>query len=52
MDVGIWNPIPGKVEAWVALVVVLVMLAGGIWTILRPSRGPQDRLAGTWVVPS
>jgi len=51
MDVGGWDPIPSKVEVWIALFVVLFMFAGAIWTIRRPSRGLQDRLAGTWVVP-
>jgi hypothetical protein len=30
---------------------LLVLGAGAAWTILRPSRGIQDRLAGTWIVP-
>jgi hypothetical protein len=29
----------------------LVMTAGVAWTIASPSRGPHDRIAGTWVVP-
>jgi hypothetical protein len=29
----------------------LVMAAGVAWTIATPSRGPHDRVAGTWVVP-
>ncbi len=28
-----------------------VMSVGAIWTIVRPARGPHDRVAGTWVVP-
>jgi hypothetical protein len=28
-----------------------IMVAGAIWTIAHPGRGPHDRLAGTWVVP-
>lgn len=27
------------------------MLAAAIWSIVRPPRGLQDRLAGTWIVP-
>jgi hypothetical protein len=30
---------------------VAVLAAGGVWAILRPARGIQDRLAGTWIVP-
>ncbi len=30
---------------------MLVQLAGAAFAILRPSRGLQDRLAGTWIVP-
>ena len=30
---------------------LLVLLAGAIAAILRPERGIQDRLAGTWIVP-
>jgi hypothetical protein len=29
----------------------IVMLGGGGWAIVRPSRGIPDRLAGTWLVP-
>lgn len=31
--------------------VVLFFMAAAIWAILHPSRGIQDRIAGTWVVP-
>jgi len=51
MDVGPWDPIPSKVEVWIAFFVVLFMFVGAIWAIRHPSRGLQDRLAGTWVVP-
>jgi hypothetical protein len=30
---------------------LLLLAAGAIWAIARPSRALQDRLAGTWVVP-
>jgi len=30
---------------------VALLSAGAVWAILRPSRGIQDRLAGTWIVP-
>lgn len=28
-----------------------LLAAGAIWTIVRPERGPQDWLTGTWIVP-
>ena len=33
------------------LALVAVLAAGAVWAILRPARGIQDRLAGTWIVP-
>ena len=32
-------------------VALLVLLAGAVFAVLRPSRSLQDRLAGTWIVP-
>jgi hypothetical protein len=32
-------------------IVIVIMAAGATWTILRRTRGPHDRLVGTWVVP-
>jgi eukaryotic-like serine/threonine-protein kinase len=32
-------------------VLLAAMVAVAIWSIARPSRGLQDRLAGTWIVP-
>jgi hypothetical protein len=32
-------------------VIVLAMLAAALWAIARPTRGIQDRLSGTWIVP-
>jgi hypothetical protein len=29
---------------------LIAMAAGAVWTIAMPSRGPHDRIAGTWVV--
>jgi hypothetical protein len=31
--------------------VLLVFVAGAAWAIRHPSRGIQDRVAGTWIVP-
>jgi len=31
--------------------VLAVFIAGAIWALLHPSRGIQDRIAGTWIVP-
>jgi len=38
---------------WIALEVALlaVFIAAAGWAVARPSRGIQDRLAGTWIVP-
>jgi hypothetical protein len=37
---------------WVGVGLTLALLAAGaVWTIVRPTRGPHDRLLGTWVVP-
>ena len=33
------------------LALVAVFVAGAVWAILHPSRGIQDRIAGTWIVP-
>ena len=35
----------------VDLALVIVLAAGAAWAILRPARGIQDRLSGTWIVP-
>jgi uncharacterized RDD family membrane protein YckC len=32
-------------------IAVLFRAAGAMWTIAVPTRGPHDRIAGTWVVP-
>jgi hypothetical protein len=34
-----------------AAMALCVLAAGALWAIARPSRGPHDWLAGTWVVP-
>lgn len=34
-----------------AIVFAGVVMVGVLWGILRPAQGPQDRLAGTWLVP-
>jgi eukaryotic-like serine/threonine-protein kinase len=36
---------------WVVYVALLVQVAGATLAIVRPARGLQDRLAGTWIVP-
>jgi hypothetical protein len=41
---------PGGVIA-VLTASLVVFLAGGVVAMVRPSRGIQDRLAGTWIVP-
>jgi serine/threonine protein kinase len=34
----------------IGISIPVVFLAGAIWAALTPERGPQDRLAGTWLV--
>lgn len=34
-----------------AVVVLAVLLAGAVWSVVRPTRGPHDVVAGTWIVP-
>jgi eukaryotic-like serine/threonine-protein kinase len=34
-----------------AAITLALLATGGIWTIVRPQRGPHDWLAGTWIVP-
>ena len=39
------------VAAWTVLgTIVVTMIGGACWSILRPERGPQDLIARTWVV--
>ena len=33
------------------LLLTLLFVAGMVWTLVTPPRGPQDRVARTWVVP-
>ena len=45
---------PQNVTIGVALLYTLVLaifVAGAVWAWLHPSRGIQDRIAGTWIVP-
>ena len=43
--------VPAPPAPWLGVALALgVLMAGAIWTIVRPSRGPHDRLLGTWVV--
>jgi hypothetical protein len=45
---GLW---PGQSIA-AAAATMLVMTAGALYAVLRPERGVQDWLVGTWLVPS
>ena len=49
-----WAPVGLMVllpkESWFQLVPIAAMVAGGTWVVWHPSRGVQDRIAGTWVV--
>ena len=45
---------PAKAVIWQTLLqtsVLSVFLAAAVWAMLHPSRGIQDRIAGTWIVP-
>jgi hypothetical protein len=43
--------VPAPPAPWLGVALVHgVLMAGAIWTIVRPSRGPHDRLLGTWSV--
>jgi len=37
--------------AWLYTLVVALVLGGAAWAWRHPSRGIQDRIAGTWIVP-
>jgi hypothetical protein len=48
------GPNPAKAAVWQTLLqtsLLAVFIAGAIWAVLHPSRGIQDRIAGTWIVP-
>jgi uncharacterized RDD family membrane protein YckC len=43
--------VPAPPAPWLAVALTAgVLMIGAIWTIVRPTRGPHDRLLGTWVV--
>jgi hypothetical protein len=43
-------PLPSSPMLLVVLT-YLLLAAGAIATLVRPQRGPHDRLAGSWVIP-
>jgi uncharacterized RDD family membrane protein YckC len=43
------NPFPSANAATITLLVAVAV--GAVWAVVSPSRGLQDRLAGTWLVP-
>jgi hypothetical protein len=49
-----WAPVGPMVllpdKSWLQLIPTAIMLAGAAWVVWHPSRGIQDRIAGTWVV--
>jgi hypothetical protein len=53
VDVRSWEAIVDALTAhWaVALLAIALRGAGAVWVVIRPERGLQDRLAGTWLVP-
>jgi hypothetical protein len=36
---------------YVTVILLAAWFAGGLYAVLHPDRGLQDRLAGTWLVP-
>ena len=50
-EFGSVDLLPKKFEGWATLLAIALLLAGVTWVLRYPSRGPQDRLAGTWIVP-
>ena len=49
-----FGPALNKITAGFAFIYTLVpvmLLAGAVWAWRHPSRGIQDRIAGTWIVP-
>jgi hypothetical protein len=50
-EVGSLDLLPKEAEGWATLLGIALMLVGVAWAVRYPSRGPQDRLAGTWIVP-
>jgi hypothetical protein len=51
IELGSVDLLPKTTEGWATLLGVGLMLAGAIWNVRNPSRGLQDRIAKTWVVP-
>ncbi|HET9943724.1 MAG TPA: hypothetical protein VFR05_10300, partial [Terriglobia bacterium] len=45
-----WVPNPSS-PVGIAIPTLGVLAAGALWAIVRPVRGLQDHLAGTWIVP-
>lgn len=45
------SPGASRIEFVASALAVLALLAGATAAIVRPERGLQDRLAGTWIVP-
>jgi hypothetical protein len=45
-----WVP-AGAVQLPVAAAMFGVLAIGAVWSIVTPSRGPHDRVVGTWIVP-
>jgi hypothetical protein len=41
----------GSLRIEAAVVVMAILLGGAVWSIVRPTRGPHDVVAGTWIVP-
>jgi len=44
------RPVPWPVTG-MPLIVLVAVIVGGVWAACRPSRGAQDWMTGTWLVP-
>jgi len=36
---------------WLYFSLVIIFILGGLWAVIIPERGPQDRIVGTYLVP-
>lgn len=36
---------------WVSSALIVLFICGALWSAITPERGPQDRIAGTYLVP-
>ena len=51
ISLGVVRATAGRVETWVTAFSLGLFVVGAIWAVLHPTRGLQDRIAGTYLVP-